>query len=76
MRDQDGIGEAEVYGQSDDGRHELSPERADEVGHIAEEPNEKESERNSIGGALLVVLNKLRKLFARSWVSKMYVRPN
>ena len=42
LRDEDGIGEAEVDRQRRDGWHQARPQRTGEVGDVAHEPNEQE----------------------------------
>lgn len=60
--DEDQIGEAEVDGEGDDGGHELGPERADEVGDVAYEPDGEEGQRDAVCGGLAVVFDELGDL--------------
>jgi hypothetical protein len=54
--------DAEVHGQRDDGGDQARPERAEEVGHVADEPDGEEDEGDAICRAGLVVLNQLGNL--------------
>ena len=54
--------DAEVHGQRDDGGDQARPQRAEEVGHVADEPDGEEDEGDAICGARLVVLNQLGDL--------------
>lgn len=59
LQDEDGVAEAEVDCQRDDGGHETSPDGASEVGDVADEPDGQEGEGDTFGGTLLVVLDEL-----------------
>ena len=59
LGDEDQIGEAEVYSESDNGGHETSPDGAGEVGDIAYKPDNEEGERDALCGSLSVILDKL-----------------
>jgi hypothetical protein len=54
--------DAEVHGQRDDGGDQACPERAEEVGHVADEPDGEEDEGDAICRAGLVVLDQLGDL--------------
>ena len=62
LRQEDGVGEAEVDGESDDGRHEISPKSTSEVGDVSCHPYQQESDGNAVRGRLTVVLDQLRHL--------------
>ena len=51
-----------VDGEGNDSRHETSPDSADKVRYVADEPNEEEGKRDALGRTLLVVLDQLRYL--------------
>lgn len=59
LRDEHQIRHAEVHGQGDHGGDESRPDCAGEVGHVADEPDEQEGERDAVGVAIGVVLDQL-----------------
>jgi len=62
LGNQNEVGEAEVDGQRDDGGDEAGPERAGEVGDVADEPDGEEGEGDAFGGGLAVVFDQLGDL--------------
>lgn len=62
LRDEDEVGEAEVYCERDDGGDEAGPEGAREVGDVADEPDGEEGKGYAVGGALGVVFDELGDL--------------
>lgn len=62
LRQQDGVGETEIDGESDDGGHEISPECAGKVGDVAGHPYQQEGDGDAVCRGLAVVLNQLRHL--------------
>ena len=62
LRDQDQVGEAKVDCEGGYGGHQVCPDGACEVGDVAHEPDDEESERNAICRARFVVFNQLRYL--------------
>lgn len=62
LRDEDQVGEAKVDGEGYDGGDETSPHGADEVGDVANEPDDEKGEGDAFGGALAVVFNQLGDL--------------
>lgn len=72
LRNEDKVGKAKVDGKGNDGRDETSPERACEVGNVANEPDNQEGERDAIGRARGVVLNELWDLCM--WALAVYGR--
>jgi len=62
LRDEDQIREAEVDCEGDDGGDKASPDGADEVGDVADEPDYEEEEGDALGGGLAVILDELRDL--------------
>lgn len=66
LRQQDGVGETEIYGESDDGGYEISPECAGKVGDVASHPYQQEGDGDTVCRRLTVVLNQLRHLMRLS----------
>lgn len=66
LRQEDGVGEAEVDGESDDGRHKISPKSAGEVGDVAGHPYQQEGDRDAVCRRLTVILDQLRHLLKSS----------
>ena len=69
LADEDEVGEAEVDGEGDDSGDEACPERTNEVGDVANEPDGEEGEGDAVCRALLVVfyeLGHLRELAGRA----------
>ena len=62
LRDQDQVGEAKVDCEGGYGGHQVGPDGACEVGDVAHEPDDEESERNAICRPGFVVFNQLRYL--------------
>jgi hypothetical protein len=62
LANKDEVGKAEVNGEGDDGGYETGPDGADEIGDVANEPDDEEGEGDAVGGALLVVFYELGNL--------------
>ena len=62
MGDEDQICEAKVDCEGDDCGDEAGPDGADEVGYVADEPDDEEGEGDAFGGGLAVVLYELGDL--------------
>jgi hypothetical protein len=62
LANEDQVGEAEVYGEGNDGGYKVSPNSAYEVCDVADEPDDKEGKGYAICGALPVVFYELRDL--------------
>lgn len=62
LSNQSPVCDAEIYGNRDDDRHQMRPQRTEKVRKIANEPDEEKSEGNGFRATASVVLDQLRYL--------------
>ena len=62
LRDENRIREAKVHSERNHGWHETSPYSSEQIGQIADEPDEEEFQGDGLGILGLIVFNELRDL--------------
>lgn len=66
LRDEDPVRETEVDRYGDDDGHETCPDTSNEVGDVADEPDEDEEEGNGFCVSIAVVFDQLGDLYSRA----------